>query len=31
MNFDDETSNIVLESFKGTKKFLYIGAIALIF
>lgn len=31
VNLDDEVTNIVLESFKGTRKFLYIGAIALIF
>lgn len=30
-NIDDEMTAIVLESFKGTKKFLYIGALGLTF
>jgi hypothetical protein len=31
INFDNEINTIVLESFKGTKKFLYIGVMAFLF
>jgi len=30
-NIDDEMTAIVLESFKGTKKFLYVGGVAFTF